>query len=79
MLSTLALGLLALIASQEVSATPKPVAITLQSRKAPRGYVSGFRKRALDAIKVPLDDFFLGTDLQWFGNISSECFHSFAV
>lgn len=70
MLSIFTLGVVALAASSEVSASPKPVPITLQSRKTPRGHNSGLRKRALSAISVPLDDFFLGTDLQWFGNIS---------
>ncbi|KAI1791951.1 acid protease [Ganoderma leucocontextum] len=42
----------------------------LQARKTQNGHISGIRRRALDAIGVPLDDFFLGTDLQWFGNIS---------
>ncbi|RDX55132.1 acid protease [Lentinus brumalis] len=70
MLSAFTLGLFALVASSEVSASPKPVPITLQSRKTPRGQSSGLRRRALSAISVPLDDFFLGTDLQWFGNIS---------
>ncbi|RPD68610.1 acid protease [Lentinus tigrinus ALCF2SS1-7] len=70
MLSSITLGLFALAAASEASASPKPLPITLQSRKTPRGQFSGIRKRALSAISVPLDDFFLGTDLQWFGNIS---------
>ncbi|KAI0739660.1 acid protease [Daedaleopsis nitida] len=67
MFSTLALGLLALSAS---SAALKPIPVALQSRKTPKGHVSSLRRRAVDPIGVPLDDFFLGTDLQWFGNIS---------
>ncbi|OJT10424.1 Pepsin A [Trametes pubescens] len=75
MLSTFSLGLLALAASSEVAASPEPMQIRphkidLQSRKTPKGHVSALRKRATAAIGVPLDDFFLGTDLQWFGNIS---------
>ena len=70
MSTALALGVLALAALHEVAAVPKPVPITLQARKAPKGFLSGLRRRALDAIEVPLDDFFQGTDLQWFGNIS---------
>ncbi|KAI0358459.1 acid protease [Trametes cingulata] len=73
MLSPLTLGLAALAASSEVAATasaPEPPRIALQSRKTPRGHVTSLRKRAAKAIGVPLDDFFLGTDLQWFGNIS---------
>lgn len=77
MLSAISLGLLALAASSEVAASPEPMQIRphkidLQSRKTPKGHVSALRKRATAAIGVPLDDFFLGTDLQWFGNISGE-------
>ncbi|KAI1791930.1 acid protease [Ganoderma leucocontextum] len=60
------LGVLALSTSSAV----KPVPVQLQARKTQNGHISGIRRRALDAIGVPLDDFFLGTDLQWFGNIS---------
>ncbi|TBU33806.1 acid protease [Dichomitus squalens] len=70
MRSALALGVLALSASSVVYATPKPVPVTLQARKTPKGHVNGLRRRALSAIGVHLDDFFRGTDLQWFGNIS---------
>ncbi|KAM5531583.1 hypothetical protein V8D89_014752 [Ganoderma adspersum] len=70
MRSALSLGVLALSASSVVYATPKPVPVQLQARKTEKGHISGIRRRALDAIGVPLDDFFLGTDLQWFGNIS---------
>ena len=70
MRSALTLGVLALSASSVVYATPKPVPVSLQARKTPKGHVNGLRRRALSAIGVPLDDFFLGTDLQWFGNIS---------
>ncbi|KAI0630375.1 acid protease [Trametes polyzona] len=74
MLSTVTLGLLALAASSEVVAAPqqvaKPQRIALQSRTTPKGHATAVRKRVAQAINVPLDDFFLGTDLQWFGNIS---------
>ena len=70
MRSALTLGILALSASSVVYATPNPVPVHLQARKTPLGHTNGLRKRALSAIGVPLDDFFLGTDLQWFGNIS---------
>ncbi|KAI0645713.1 acid protease [Trametes meyenii] len=77
MLSAPALAVLALAAStvastpeSELEAKPVPQAISLQSRKTPRGHVNSIRKRAAKAIGVPLEDFFLGTDLQWFGNIS---------
>ncbi|KAI0675319.1 acid protease [Trametes maxima] len=77
MLSTPALAVLVLAAStvtatpeSEPETTPVPQAISLQSRKTPRGHVNSIRKRAAKAIGVPLEDFFLGTDLQWFGNIS---------
>lgn len=79
MRSALSIGVLALSASSVVYATPKPVPVRLQARKADKGYVSGFRRRALDAIGVPLDDFFLGTDLQWFGNISGALSSCVAV
>ncbi|KAF9002787.1 aspartic peptidase domain-containing protein [Cyathus striatus] len=42
--------------------------IALTSRARPSG--SLLKRRALSPINVPLKDFFLGTDLQWFGNIS---------
>ncbi|KAF9010503.1 acid protease [Cyathus striatus] len=45
-----------------------PQTITLSSRGHPSGSFS--RRRALSPANVPLADFFLGTDLQWFGNIS---------
>ena len=76
MRSALSLGVLALSASSVVYATPKPVPVQLQARKADKGHVSGLRRRALDAVGVPLDDFFLGTDLQWFGNISGASLSS---
>ncbi|KAI1794286.1 hypothetical protein LXA43DRAFT_1179489 [Ganoderma leucocontextum] len=60
--SFVTLGVLALSTFSAVYATPKPVPVQL--------HISGIRRRALDAIGVPLDDLFLGTDLQWFGNIS---------
>ncbi|KAI8993007.1 acid protease [Trametes punicea] len=76
MLSAITFGLLALAASSGVFAAPstgpgaKPQKIALQSRTTPKGHVTSLRRRAAKAIGVPLDDFFLGTDLQWFGNIS---------
>ncbi|KJA20739.1 hypothetical protein HYPSUDRAFT_141873 [Hypholoma sublateritium FD-334 SS-4] len=45
-----------------------PQTIQLQSRSTPGG--SALRRRALSPASEPLTDFFLGTDLQWFGNIS---------
>ncbi|CAK5276783.1 unnamed protein product [Mycena citricolor] len=48
--------------------TPTPHTIQLQSRVAPKD--ATLRRRALNPATVPLADFFLGTDLQWFGNIS---------
>ena len=53
-----AIGLLAL-AVPGTSAHPEPVPIALQARHAPRGHATGVRRRALAAIGVPLDDFFL--------------------
>ena len=74
MLSALTVGLLALAASSEVAAAPQAGAkahkVALQSRVPPKGQFTSVRKRASKAIGVPLDDFFMGTDLQWFGNIS---------
>lgn len=69
MLSAIPLGLLALsatVAAEDAAAVPQRIAI--QSRRLPHGHP--LRRRALAPIGVPLDDFFLGTDLQWFGNIS---------
>ncbi|KAF7318309.1 Acid protease [Mycena chlorophos] len=45
-----------------------PTTIQLQSRVAPRE--ATLRRRATNPVTLPLQDFFLGTDLQWFGNIS---------
>ncbi|KAF9263351.1 acid protease [Marasmius fiardii PR-910] len=49
-------------------ATPQPQTIKLSSRVAPSP--SALKRRQLSQTNVPLDDFFKGTDLQWFGNIS---------
>lgn len=57
------LGFLGLAQAQ---ATPQT--IQLQSRVAPRG--ASLKRRALNPATVPLADFFLGTDLQWFGNMT---------
>ncbi|KIM91876.1 hypothetical protein PILCRDRAFT_809862 [Piloderma croceum F 1598] len=71
MLSAFPLALLAL--SVGVGATPDPTTINLTSRKinpSPRS-PRDFRKRSLSTTdNIPLTDFFNGTDLQWFGNIS---------
>jgi hypothetical protein len=66
---TLALGLFAV--SVGIEATPSPPKINLMSRKAfsPRSSTY-IRKRWLSAANVPLANFYQGTDLQWFGNIS---------
>ncbi|KAF8986341.1 acid protease [Cyathus striatus] len=45
-----------------------PQTITLSSRARPSG--SLLKRRTLSPINVPLKDYYLGTDLQWFGNIS---------
>ncbi|KAJ7647093.1 acid protease [Roridomyces roridus] len=62
------LGLCLLLVSTHVSAQATPQTIQLQSRVAPAH--ATLRRRALNPTTVPLDDFFLGTDLQWFGNIT---------
>ncbi|KAF8986459.1 acid protease [Cyathus striatus] len=46
-----------------------PQTITLTSRARPSG--SLLKRRTLSPINVPLKDYYLGTDLQWFGNISA--------
>ncbi|KAJ7496013.1 acid protease [Mycena galericulata] len=51
-----------------VSAQATPQTIQLQSRIAPAP--ATLRRRALNPSTIPLADFFLGTDLQWFGNIT---------
>ncbi|KAF7348568.1 Pepsin A [Mycena venus] len=63
----LASGCRALVSTREPVAAP-PHTIQLQSRLAPKE--ATLRRRALNPATVPLADFFLGTDLQWFGNIS---------
>ncbi|KAF5372133.1 hypothetical protein D9758_005070 [Tetrapyrgos nigripes] len=67
MISTTWLLLAASLCTTAV-ATATPQKITLTSRVAPVG--KSLKKRQLSATNVPLADFFLGTDLQWFGNIS---------
>ncbi|KAJ7079111.1 acid protease [Mycena belliarum] len=47
---------------------PAPQTIRLQSRVVP--VEATLRRRALNPVTVPLADFFLGTDLQWFGNLT---------
>ncbi|KAG7098784.1 hypothetical protein E1B28_000691 [Marasmius oreades] len=46
----------------------QPQKIVLSSRIAPTP--SALKRRQLSQANVPLEDFFKGTDLQWFGNIS---------
>ncbi|KAF4620730.1 hypothetical protein D9613_001014 [Agrocybe pediades] len=64
--------LVPLPATVNAQASALPQTISIQSRALPKGYrsSSSLRRRALDPVNVPLDDFFLGTDLQWFGNIT---------
>jgi len=57
------LGFLGLVQAQ---ATPQT--IQLQSRASPLG--TALQRRALGPTNVPFADFFLGTDLQWFGNMT---------
>ncbi|KAH9485175.1 Pepsin-2B [Psilocybe cubensis] len=52
--------------SSGIGASPQK--ITLQSRTLPKGTL--MQRRALSPTSIPLADFFLGTDLQWFGNLS---------
>jgi len=44
--------------------------VPLSSRKVPKGHVAALRKRSSSSINIPLDDYYNGTDLQWYGNIS---------
>lgn len=74
MFPALALGLLAVSAGVEATSNPvhSPAKINLSSRRirsSPRPSVSS-QRRALSPANVPLTDFFKGTDLQWYGNIS---------
>ncbi|KAF4621422.1 hypothetical protein D9613_001022 [Agrocybe pediades] len=72
--SSLLSSLLLLVppAMVNAQASASPQTISIQSRALPKGFRSSSspRRRALDPVNVPLDDFFLGTDLQWFGNIT---------
>ncbi|KAJ7755367.1 acid protease [Mycena maculata] len=68
MLHLFALCLLVSTNDVLVSAQAVPQTIQLQSRIAPAA--ATLRRRALNPVTVPLADFFLGTDLQWFGNIT---------
>ncbi|GLB37625.1 putative peptidase A1 family protein [Lyophyllum shimeji] len=64
--STVLLALVFAHATQTLGQSPQT--IHLQSRVAPPG--ASLKRRALGPANVPLADFFKGTDLQWFGNIS---------
>ncbi|GBE81124.1 Rhizopuspepsin-4 [Sparassis crispa] len=73
MLSVCTLGLLALAAT--VSAAPAPIAavpskISLMSCKASKRDIDAMQRRSLSSAGVPLEDYYSGTDLQWYGNIS---------
>ncbi|KAL6301849.1 acid protease [Sparassis latifolia] len=68
MLDILQLALAALALSSAGSASPHTVALT--SRSIPKGHIPALRRRGLSAVDVPLEDYFSGTDLQWYGNIS---------
>ncbi|KAF5392006.1 hypothetical protein D9757_003250 [Collybiopsis confluens] len=60
--------LLALCLSALADDSAVPQKITLTSRVTPPG--KSLKRRQLAQSNVPLADFFLGTDLQWFGNIT---------
>ncbi|OBZ68172.1 putative vacuolar protease A [Grifola frondosa] len=71
MFAPLTLGtLLALAACMAAEVATSPHKVVLTSRAVRKGHIPALRRRALSSANVPLDDFFLGTDLQWFGNIS---------
>ncbi|KAJ7601340.1 acid protease [Mycena rosella] len=59
---------LCLLLPAYIAAQAVPQTIHLQSRIAPVS--ATLRRRSLNPVTVPLADFFLGTDLQWFGNIT---------
>jgi len=66
----LTLGLVAVSAR----AIPQPATrdvqpISLSARKVPKGHVSSLRKRAGVSTNIALDDYYNGTDLQWYGDI----------
>ncbi|KAI0785623.1 acid protease [Abortiporus biennis] len=67
----LVLGLFAVSASalnSHVGPRAEPVKITLASRKVSSTQL--LQRRALSPSNVPLADYFNGTDLQWFGNLT---------
>jgi len=66
-LALLALSGLTFVISNPVKPVAQPVTVTLSSRKVEPGSI---RRRALSSSNVPLQDYFNGTDLQWFGPIS---------
>lgn len=57
---------LCLLGLAHAQATPQT--IRLESRTSPKG--SSVGRRAIGPVNVPFADFFLGTDLQWFGNMT---------
>jgi len=66
-LALLARSGLTFVVSKPVKPVAQPVTVTLSSRKVEPGSI---RRRALSSSNVPLQDYFNGTDLQWFGPIS---------
>jgi len=65
-LGLLAISSLAMVVSLPSKPRADPVTISLSSRKVKPGSV---RRRSLSPSNVPLQDYFNGTDLQWFGPI----------
>ncbi|KZT73386.1 acid protease [Daedalea quercina L-15889] len=43
--------------------------VSLTARKVPKGHMASLRKRAGTSANIALDDYYNGTDLQWYGNI----------
>ncbi|KZT73397.1 acid protease [Daedalea quercina L-15889] len=66
---TLTLGFLAASASSVLQSEKGLHPISLTARKVPRGHVASLRKRACTSIDIALDDYYNGTDLQWYGDI----------
>ncbi|KAF7342153.1 Pepsin A [Mycena venus] len=68
MLRPSSLGLFLALGQSLLSAQAGPQTIQLQSRTAPPAATQ--KRRGLSPENIPLVDFFRGTDLQWFGNIT---------
>ncbi|KAF9818494.1 hypothetical protein IEO21_02732 [Rhodonia placenta] len=58
------------LSTRAVSGADNLHKVSLTARKVPKGHVAALRRRSSSSINIALDDYYNGTDLQWYGNIS---------